>query len=93
MSRVSGQSGYQAMNKPRLDCLIPCGGQAGIIYAQYIETQGVALFEEISKRDLEGVVAKRKHSIYKNNGTGLLEIKNLKYSQAEGRRDLFERKH
>ena len=61
-----------------------------LIYAQYIETQGIAFFEEICARDLEGIVAKRKVSIYKSNGTGWLKIKNPKYSQAEGRHDLFD---
>ena len=31
-----------------------------LIYAQHIETQGIAFFDEICARDLEGVVAKRK---------------------------------
>ncbi len=62
-----------------------------MIYAQHIETQGVAFFEEICARDLEGIVAKRKLGIYKSNGTGWLKIKNPKYSQAVGRHDLFKR--
>ena len=62
-----------------------------IIYAQHVETQGVAFFNEICSRDLEGIVAKRKLSAYKNNGTGWLKIKNPAYSQAEGRQELFEK--
>ncbi len=60
-----------------------------LIYAQHIETQGIAFFDEICARDLEGVVAKRKLSIYKSNSTGWLKVKNPKYSQAVGRHDLF----
>ncbi len=59
-------------------------------YAQHIEAQGIAFFEEICARDLEGVVAKRKLSIYKSNSTGWLKVKNPKYSQAVGRHDLFK---
>jgi bifunctional non-homologous end joining protein LigD len=78
--------------KQRLHELIKRSRFERIIYAQHIETQGVTFFEEICQRDLEGIVAKRRRSIYKNNGTGWLKIKNPKYSQAEGRQDLFERR-
>jgi bifunctional non-homologous end joining protein LigD len=62
-----------------------------IIYAQHIEDKGIGLFEEICALDLEGIVAKRKRGVYKNNGLGWKKIKNPKYSQAEGRHDLFTR--
>jgi ATP-dependent DNA ligase len=39
---------------------------------------------------LEGVVAKHRRGIYKSNGLGWKKIKNPKYSQAEGRHDLFK---
>jgi ATP-dependent DNA ligase len=61
-----------------------------ILYAQHIEEHGKRFFEQICARDLEGIVAKRKLSIYKDNGTGWLKIKNRAYSQAEGRHDLFK---
>jgi hypothetical protein len=44
-------------------------------------TRGLLLFEEICNNDLEGIVAKRKHGIYKSNSIGWLKIKNPKYSQ------------
>ena len=78
--------------KQRLHQLIEKSLFTRIIYAQHIEGQGKAFFKEICARDLEGVVAKRKLSIYKSNGTGWLKIKNPKYSQAVGRHDLFKRK-
>jgi bifunctional non-homologous end joining protein LigD len=62
-----------------------------IIYAQHIEDQGIRLFEEICARDLEGIVAKHKRGVYRNNGLAWKKIKNPKYSQAEGRHDLFKR--
>ena len=46
------------------------------------------VFEEICARDLEGIVAKRKQSISKEDGVGWLKIKNPTYSQAEGRHEL-----
>jgi bifunctional non-homologous end joining protein LigD len=50
--------------------LIRHSGSERIVYAQHVEGQGIALFEEICRRDLEGIVAKRKNGIYKNNGLG-----------------------
>jgi ATP-dependent DNA ligase len=44
------------------------------------------------KRDLEGVVAKRKLGVYKDDGNAWLKIKNRSYSQAEGRHELLTRK-
>jgi bifunctional non-homologous end joining protein LigD len=61
-----------------------------IIYARHVEKDGNDLFKEICARDFEGVVAKRKLGIYKDDGTGWIKIKNRSYSQAEGRRELFE---
>jgi bifunctional non-homologous end joining protein LigD len=77
--------------KRRLHELVQRGRCDAIIYAQHIEDQGIGLFEEICARDLEGIVAKRKRGVYKNNGLGWKKIKNPKYSQAEGRHDLFTR--
>jgi bifunctional non-homologous end joining protein LigD len=62
-----------------------------IIYAQHVEREGKLLFEEICSNDLEGIVAKRKHGIYKSNSISWLKIKNPKYSQAEWRHGLFRR--
>jgi ATP-dependent DNA ligase len=49
------------------------------------------MFTEICARDLEGIVAKRKLGIYKDDGTGWMKIKNRSYSQAEGRHELLKR--
>jgi len=48
-------------------------------------------FTEICARDLEGIVAKRKLGIYKDDATGWLKVKNRTYSQAEGRHELLTR--
>jgi ATP-dependent DNA ligase len=45
--------------------------------------------EKICERNLEGIVAKRKNSLYRDS-TRWLKIRNPKYSQKEGRKELFE---
>jgi bifunctional non-homologous end joining protein LigD len=77
--------------KQRLYELVQGSRCDAVIYAQHIEGLGIGLFEEICARDLEGIVAKRKRGVYKNNGLGWKKIKNPKYSQAEGRHDLLKR--
>jgi bifunctional non-homologous end joining protein LigD len=77
--------------KKRLERLVKSSGCKRLLYAQHIEREGKRLFAEICSRDLEGIVAKRRMGIYKDDGTGWLKIKNPAYSQAEGRQELFER--
>ena len=79
------------VRKKRLRMLIQSSNSARILYAQHIEGEGKRMFAEICDRDLEGVVAKRKLGIYKDDGTGWLKIKNRSYSQAEGRHELLTR--
>ena len=74
--------------KKRLARLIRSADCPRILYAQHIEQ----FFEEICSRDLEGIVAERRLSIYKDDGQGWLKIKNRTYSQAEGRHELLTRK-
>ena len=76
--------------KQRLHKLVDGSGCRRLVYAQHVEVEGTALFEEICRRDLEGIVAKRKHGVYRDDGKGWLKIKNRAYSQAEGRHDLFK---
>ncbi|MGB2663155.1 MAG: hypothetical protein WAK48_04070 [Candidatus Acidiferrum sp.] len=77
--------------KERLRELIERNKPERIIYAQHVEREGKLLFEEICNNDLEGIVAKRRHGIYKSNNIGWLKIKNPKYSQAEGRHEMMTR--
>jgi ATP-dependent DNA ligase len=60
-----------------------------LMYALHIEADGKRFFEEVCALDLEGVIAKRKNGIYREGRTDWLKIKNPKYSQAEGRRELL----
>jgi len=79
--------------KHRLSELIQASACNRLLYAQHIEEHCRHFFKEISSRDLEGIVAKRKLSIYKPSGNSWLKIKNKSYSQAEGRHELLtERK-
>jgi hypothetical protein len=54
---------------------------------------GGTLFRVASERDLEGIVAKWARGTYQSdtNRTSWLKIKNPKYSQMEGRHELFDR--
>jgi len=73
--------------KNRLSEVVQTSGCNRLLYAQHIEEYGRHFFKEICERDLEGIVAKRKMSIYKPGGNGWLKIKNKAYSQAEGRHE------
>jgi bifunctional non-homologous end joining protein LigD len=77
--------------KKRLARLVRAAKCPRLLYAQHIEQRGKSLFAEICARDLEGIVAKRKLGIYKDDATGWLKVKNRTYSQAEGRHELLTR--
>lgn len=62
------------------------------LYAQHIDSCGKKFFEEICERDLEGVVAKRKLGVYREDRQDWIKIKNRNYSQAEGRHQLLRGK-
>jgi bifunctional non-homologous end joining protein LigD len=78
--------------KGQLEKLIHGTGGTRMLYSNHLDGDGIALFEEICRLDLEGIVAKRKRSIYKDDGTGWLKIKNPKYSQLEGRREMGKKR-
>src|SRR5215472_7103998 len=65
---------------------------APVLYADHFDEHGIDLFRAVCDRDLEGIVAKRKDGLYKPEETSWVKIKNPRYSQMEGRRELFERK-
>jgi hypothetical protein len=60
-----------------------------VICGKYVEGRGVDLFNEVVRRNLEGVVAKRKTGTYATV-SGWLKIKNPNYTQSERRHELFE---
>jgi bifunctional non-homologous end joining protein LigD len=64
-----------------------------ILYVDHIETHGKRLFEKVCDIDLEGIVAKRKTSVYRvteKPSPHWIKIKNRNYTQAEGREELFD---
>jgi len=78
--------------KKRLARLVRAAKCPRLLYAQYVMQHGKAFFAEICSRDLEGIVAKRKLGVYKDDGNTWLKVKNRTYSQAEGRHELLTRK-
>ena len=77
--------------KKQLARLVRAAKCSRLLYAQHIMQHGKAFFAEICARDLEGIVAKRKLGIYKDDGNSWLKVKNRTYSQAEGRHELLTR--
>jgi len=75
--------------KQRLFGLVNASGCSRLLYAQHIEQYGKEFFAQICATDLEGIVAKRKLGIYKDDGNSWIKIKNRNYSQAEGRHELL----
>lgn len=65
---------------------------ATVLYSAPIEARGVDLFAEVCANDLEGIVAKRRDGLYTPDATTWLKIKNPRYSQVVGRRELFGRR-
>jgi bifunctional non-homologous end joining protein LigD len=60
-----------------------------ILYAHHFERNGCDLFRLVCEQDLEGIVAKRRDAAY---GEDWYKIRNPKYSQYEGRQELFEKR-
>jgi len=59
-----------------------------------VENDDRLLFEQIVRMDLEGIVCKRKDSPYKvteKPSRYWIKVTNSRYSQLEGRKELFER--
>ena len=63
-----------------------------LLYCDYLERDGIGLFEQVCSHDLEGIVAKRKDGTYLPTADrDWLKIRNRHYSQWIGREKLFER--
>lgn len=62
-----------------------------VIFVHHIQGRGKAVYQQICKMDLEGMVCKPAISPYRTvrGKTTWIKVKNPGYSQAEGRRDLF----
>jgi bifunctional non-homologous end joining protein LigD len=75
--------------KRMLERLIRSAKCPRLLYAQHIKAWGIEMFHAVCAKNIEGIVAKRKSGIYAP-GERWLKIKNLNYTQAEGRRELFD---
>ena len=64
-----------------------------MLYADHVERHGMTLFQHVCEMDLEGIVAKHAFGPYvtERERTTWFKIRNPKYSQMEGREELFER--
>jgi len=66
-----------------------------LLYVDHVETNGECLFKLACERDVEGIVAKHRHSRYavENGNPAWAKIRNSRYSQMIGRDELFERRY
>jgi ATP-dependent DNA ligase len=60
-----------------------------ILYVDCFAATGIALFEAVCARDMEGIVAKLANAPYTPEATTWVKIKNPHYTQVEGRADFF----
>jgi len=75
--------------KEKLRSLIEKSALPDVLCGKFVEGRGIDLFNEVVRRNLEGVVAKRRNGTY-SAVSGWLKIKNQQYSQTERRHELFE---
>jgi bifunctional non-homologous end joining protein LigD len=78
--------------KIRLRQLIEKSDCWRIIYVPHIEMRGCVLYRAICKKDLEGIVAKRRNSVYSVSGHWLVVL-NPNCTQLEGRYEKFTASH
>jgi bifunctional non-homologous end joining protein LigD len=78
--------------KARLSEIVHANRCPRLLYAQHIDGTGKEFFREICARDLEGVVAKRKMGMYREDRPDWVKIKNRAYSHSEGRQELLTKR-
>ena len=74
--------------KKRLRQLIGKSDCERIIYVQHIEMCGCVLYRAICKKDLEGIICKKKNGTYSVSGQWL-KVLNPNYTQHEDRHEIF----
>jgi bifunctional non-homologous end joining protein LigD len=75
--------------KEKLRAVIESSALPDVLCGKYIEGRGVDLFNEVVRRNLEGVVAKRKNGVY-TTVSDWLKLRNPQYTQSERRYELFD---
>jgi bifunctional non-homologous end joining protein LigD len=78
--------------KERLRRIIDRNNCASLLFAQHIPTKGTALFKQVRHWDMEGMICKRKDSLYSSTA-GWLKVLNSDYTQHIGRHELFTKLH
>ena len=78
--------------KERLKCILP-SRLPHVLYVDHTRSSGSELYRLCCQLDLEGIVAKRTDSPYEDNERTphWIKFKNPRYSEKEGRADLFKR--
>ena len=78
--------------KRRLRKVIPRSKRSRLRFSDHIEAAGCEAFRAACDMDLEGIVAKEKHASYiaDTRRSTWIKIKNPRYTQAEGRHELFD---
>jgi bifunctional non-homologous end joining protein LigD len=78
--------------KRMLRRVVPRRTNSRLRYLDHVEERGCDLFRVVCENNLEGIVAKHSLGIYDDDARkpGWIKIKNLVYTQAEGREELFE---
>ena len=76
--------------KARLKAIVPTRS-AHVLYVDHVQEAGTRLYQAACELDL--IVAKRADSPYEEHSQGRhwIKIKNPRYSQKEGRHELFQR--
>lgn len=69
--------------KDQLQRLVRASACRQLMYAQHIVAYGKFVFAEICARDAEGMVAKRRLSVYTDGGNSWIKIKTKSYTQAD----------
>ncbi len=74
-------------------CLARSPANSPLKCTEYIDGQGMALFQRVCELDLEGIIAKQKSAPYVTElaQSTWFKIRNRNYSQMQGREELFER--
>jgi bifunctional non-homologous end joining protein LigD len=77
--------------KRTLERLVKSAKNAPLLYADHVPEHGVKLFEAVCEQNLEGIVGKKKDSVYSASAVrSWVKIKNPNYTETERRRELFE---
>lgn len=85
----------EKINRPQtgVETVLKRVSASRMLYADHIEQHETALFKRVCKMNLEGIIAKHSFGPYTGDRerTTWYKIRNPKYSQMEGREELFER--